>query len=185
LREADVGVHSFPKSTEFMIAPEPAGTLPSFKYGVYHLAMENCPHCQVAKPLLTRVWEASSANVPNRNLDGMWAAYLCSSCGRTVVTFSSNGKDIEQIWPEQKTLSDDIPVRARKTLREALKTRDISPSSSIFSCARAVSFMLEEKGIPHDSDKSLHDKIEEAAAVQIIIPDMKTWAHQIRLRGPI
>jgi len=98
-----------------------------------------------------------------------------------VLTLSPNGKDIEQIWPEQQTLSEGIPARARKALSEALKTMDISPSSSIFSCDRAVNFMLDAKGIPLNRDQSLHEKIEEAAAKQIVIPDMKTWANQIRL----
>jgi hypothetical protein len=41
--------------------------------------------------------------------------------------------------------------------------------------------MLDAKGIPLDSDQSLLAKIEEAAAEQIIIPDMKTWPHEIGL----
>jgi hypothetical protein len=41
--------------------------------------------------------------------------------------------------------------------------------------------MLDVKGIPLDSGQSLHAKIEDSAAQQKIIPDMKTWAHEIRL----
>jgi hypothetical protein len=41
--------------------------------------------------------------------------------------------------------------------------------------------MLDAKGIAVGTGKKLYAKIEEAAAQQIIIPDMKTWAHEIRL----
>ena len=80
-------------------------------------------------------------------------------------------------------LPADIPARAHRALSEAIKITGAALSASIISCARAVEFILDAKGIAVGTGKKLYAKIEEAAAQQNIIPDMKTWAHEIRLAG--
>jgi hypothetical protein len=151
------------------------------QHGDTHLDLENCPHCQVAKPLLTLLWSTPPYLYNNEQFDGGWGMYKCSKCRRVILTCAPGYEEIQHIWPKPVDLSQDIPARIRRALSEAIKTRDVAPSGSIMSCARAVELMLDPKGIAIGSGQSLHAKIEEAADKQIIIPDMKTWAHEIRL----
>jgi hypothetical protein len=143
-----------------------------------HIDLENCPHCQIANPLLVLHWFAPSGDI---QLNGGWGVYSCSKCLRCILTWAPTVGEIQHIWPQSMILPDDIPPRAHRALREAIKITGVAPSASIISSARAVEFMLDAKGICVGTGKKLYAKIEEAAAQQIIIPDMKTWAHEIRL----
>ncbi len=93
------------------------------------LDLENCPQCQVTKPLLTKLWDSIGHN----EIDGGWAVYQCSKCLRMILAHAPDYEEIQQIWPKQKVLSDDIPPRARKTLGEAIKIVNIAPPSSIMT----------------------------------------------------
>jgi hypothetical protein len=155
------------------------------RHGDTHLDLENCPQCGVATPLLTQKWYGPSLylnlNERRDQFDGGWSVYLCSKCRRVILARAPDYEEIQEILPRQMDLPVEIPGRARRALSEALKITGMAPSLSILSCARAVEFMLDAKGIAVGTGKILYGKIEEAAAKQIIIPDMKTWAHEIRL----
>jgi hypothetical protein len=150
-------------------------------HGDVHIELENCPQCQVTKPLLTQLWCSPSYLYNNDKFDGAWSVYICSKCRRVILACAPGYEEIQDILPRQMVLPRDIPDRARRALSEAIKITGTAPSASIISCARAVEFMLDAKGIGVGTSKKLYAKIEEAAVQQIIIPDVKTWAHEIRL----
>jgi hypothetical protein len=116
-------------------------------HGDTYLDLENCPQCQVTKPLLTQQW-FSPPHLYNDDLfDGGWSVYKCSKCRRVILACAPGYEEIQDILPRQMALPTEIPDRARRALSEAIKITATAPSASIISCARAVEFMLDAKGI--------------------------------------
>jgi hypothetical protein len=149
-------------------------------HGNLHLDLENCPQCQVAKPLLTQQWFSPPHLYNNDQFDGGWAVYQCSKCRRVILTCAPGYEEIQLIWPKQMILPTEIPDRARKALSEAVKIIGAAPSASIIQTQRAVELMLHEKGVTVGKKIVFNDKIKEAADKQIIIPAMVDWANEIR-----
>jgi hypothetical protein len=150
------------------------------QHGDTHLDLENCPQCQVAKPLLTQIWFSPPYLYNNDLFDGGWAVYQCSKCRRVILTCAPGYEEIRLIWPKQTILPTEIPDRARKALSEAVKIMGAAPSASIIQSQRAVELMLHAKGVTVGKDVTFNDKIKEAADKQIMIPAMVDWANEIR-----
>jgi hypothetical protein len=146
--------------------------------GTGHLDLENCPQCQITKPLLSQRW--STLKYEGLDIHGGWAVYHCSKCRRFILAWAPEFGEVQHIWPQPLVLSEDIPLRVRKALDEATKIRDVAPSASIIQSQRAVELMLHEKGVAVGKNVTFNDKIKEAAANQIIIPAMADWANEIR-----
>ena len=142
------------------------------------LTMDRCPHCGIAKPALTRTWNAATTSHSGGN-KRVWAAYACSSCGGVVLACSPDGSgmQISQYWPESPTVSDSVPERARQFLSQALVSLH-APSGAVMLTASAVDSMLKEKGL---KDGSLSSRIKNAAETHLITAEMAAWAHEIRL----
>ena len=87
------------------------------------------------------------------------------------------GAEINQIWPEQQTVSETIPTRAREFLSQAIASLH-APSGAVMLTASAVDAMLKERGL---KSGSLNARIDEAAAGHLITPEMAAWAHEVRL----
>ncbi|WP_292932063.1 DUF4145 domain-containing protein [Novosphingobium sp. PASSN1] len=85
--------------------------------------------------------------------------------------------EIFRCFPEAKRASDDIPVRARNYLQQALDSRH-APDGAIMLAASAIDWMLKEKGY---KDGSLYSRIEKASQDGLFTSEMRDWAHEIRL----
>ncbi|WP_186296794.1 DUF4145 domain-containing protein [Cupriavidus campinensis] len=85
-------------------------------------------------------------------------------------------------WPEPKTYSQDIPQKPRKSLDEARAALS-TPSLSIVGSARAIDYMLKERG--YKGDESLFRRIAAAADDHVITQDMKEWADEVRRESNI
>lgn len=84
-----------------------------------------------------------------------------------------------RLWPEPHVYSEDLPDRVRRALADARGTLG-HPSASIVMSARAVDFMLKEKGL---KTGKLYERIKLAAQQGIITADMKDWADEVRLES--
>jgi len=84
---------------------------------------------------------------------------------------------ISQIWPSPKTVAEEIPVRAREFLSQAIDSLH-SPAGAVMLTASALDAMLKDKGY---KDGSLNDRIDEAAKDHLITAEMAAWAHEVRL----
>lgn len=142
------------------------------------LALDRCPHCNVAKPLLGRVWGAESADHAGAN-KRFWSTYQCASCGGVmlVVSPANANQDITHMWPTPQVVADEVPARAREFLSQAISSLH-APAGAVMLTASAVDAMLKDKG---QKEGSLNARIEAAAKAHLITAEMAAWAHEIRL----
>ena len=151
------------------------------------LEMDSCPHCGKPHPTLEQARGEFLTTKNHKGLkDRWWGIYFCKSCGGVVTASaprippSSNqphGHPIGEIYPSTPTISDAIPDKARKLLRQAQNSLH-APAGAIMLSASAVDAMLKEKGYTKDS---LYKRIDQAAADHLITDAMAKWAHEIRL----
>jgi len=142
------------------------------------LELERCPHCKIAYPLLTRVWNmatADHAKVSRR----FWSTYLCNSCGGVILAVSpiDAAHDIICIWPSPQAVAEEVPARARDFLSQAIGSLH-APAGAVMLTASAVDAMLKDKG---HKDGALNTRIDAAANAHLITAEMAAWAHEIRL----
>ena len=145
------------------------------------LGCERCPHCQVAKPKLTKAWVQETNNSSGGN-KRWWALYLCSSCGGAVLTVVNgpNSKaEITAIWPTVEVVPDELPQRAKEYLEQAISSL-AAPAGAVILAASSVDSMLKAKGL---TSGTLNTRIDEAAKTHLITTDMAAWAHEIRLEA--
>lgn len=142
------------------------------------LELERCPHCKVAKPLLGRVWHMDTADHAKEN-KRFWSTYLCKSCGGVILAVSpfNVDHDITCIWPAPQAVAEEVPVRAREFLSQAIASLH-APAGAVMLTASAVDAMLKDKG---HKDGSLNSRIDSAAEAHLITAEMAAWAHEIRL----
>jgi hypothetical protein len=95
----------------------------------------------------------------------------------TVAPFTNDVGEITETWPASRAVSDDVPPRAKEYLTQAIASKK-APAGAIMLAASAIDSMLKDKGY---KDGSLNKRIEEAAAQNLITPEMAFWAHDIRL----
>ena len=137
------------------------------------LALERCPRCGIAKPLLTRHHMLNSQK-------GHWAMYGCSVCeGVLLVLATQQDGDMKECLPAPTDISEEVPARPRGYLRQAQETFG-QPSASIVMSASAIDAMLKKCGL---SEGSLYARIDKAASEHLITTDMAKWAHQVRLEA--
>lgn len=142
------------------------------------LALERCPHCNVAKPLLSRVWANYSADHADGN-KRYWSNYQCASCGGIVLVVSPFDANhaISHMWPAPQVVADEVPERARDFLSQAISSLH-APAGAVMLTASAVDAMLKDKG---QKEGSLSARIDAAANAHLITAEMAAWAHEIRL----
>lgn len=143
------------------------------------LPLERCPHCNVAKPLLRRIWGPMITNDHSGSNARAWSAYNCVTCGGVVQVCSLKAPDnkITHTWPTQTAVAEEVPPRARDFLSQAIASRH-APAGAVMLTASAVDAMLKDKGY---KEGSLNARIDAAAKDNLITPEMATWAHEIRL----
>ena len=135
------------------------------------LALDRCPCCGIATPLLTRRFAIAVRY-------HYYALYTCSVCpGAILARAQADGGNIEQCWPPTVSVSEHVPARPREYLRQAQESLG-QAAGSLMLCASAVDAMLKDKGF---KDGSLKARIDKAADQHLITLDMGKWAHQVRL----
>jgi len=148
----------------------------NIKDNKFHI--DSCPHCQINKPNLQQVYNATFRDSENceRNT---WYVFYCNNCYGlvTVETALNNPKNITKYFPSNETISEEIPYPAKTHLEDAIKTVH-SPPASIMVASRSLDEMLLAIGY---KDKNLYDKLTRASADGKITSDMESWAHKVRL----
>lgn len=135
------------------------------------------PHCQIAKPLLTEVFNLETED-HSGNDQRKWGIYRCSSCGGLITAYAFEFNEFAIDWfPKSNTLDDDIPERPRIYLLQALESLH-APSGSIMLSASSVDSMLKIKGY---TEGNLYSRIDKAAKDHLTTNEMASWAHQVRL----
>lgn len=154
------------------------------------LELKTCPHCGIAKPLLSAVAlgiGGKSTVYQTSKKDGhtlCWSLYQCSSCGQMVLARSSNTtsvgvikRHVDGIWPSQVTVEEAVPAKAKILLEQAISSVH-APAGAVMLCASAVDAMLKEINL---KDGSLYARINKAVEQHLITPQMASWAHEVRL----
>ena len=150
------------------------------------LALHRCPHCQIAKPLLT----FGSMDYQSATQSRMWHAYVCSNC-KNVVTAKGHTEMVEipggreratfadAVFPDPKVVQELVPDPARKYLEQAHRTLGDAPDAAAMVASSSVDAMLKNKGFD-DRKKSLHERIEQAVKARVLTEDMGKWAQHVR-----
>ena len=143
------------------------------------LPLDRCPHCNIAKPRLTRQWGAGIYKSHDGRNQRSWSLYLCDSCGGIVLVTSPTdpNQPISQIWPSPQSVADVVPVRAREFLSQAIASLH-APAGAVMLAASAIDAMLKDKGYKAGS---LNNRIDAAAKDHLITAEMAAWAHEVRL----
>jgi hypothetical protein len=141
------------------------------------LTLERCPHCNIDKPNLPRLWTGPTSDFKDTNRR-QWATYVCQRCGGVVTACSQEKKDqVIDFFPKSAAIDQSIPERAKVFLRQAMDSLH-SPSGAVMLAASAVDAMLKAKDYKQGS---LYSRIDQSAADHVITPEMAKWAHQVRL----
>lgn len=96
-----------------------------------------------------------------------------------VVSPVDQNHEITSMWPAPQIVADEIPIRAREFLSQAISSIH-APAGAVMLTASAVDAMLKDKGY---KDGSLSARIETAAKAHLITAEMAAWAHEIRLEA--
>ena len=148
------------------------------------LALHRCPHCEVAKPLLSYCQLDYRSGANHR----MWFAYVCSNC-QNVVTARGHRQSVDggrrqtiiadAVFPGAKVVQDQVPEPARNYLEQAHRTLGDAPDAAALIASSSVDAMLKNKGFD-DRKQNLHDRIDKAVEARLLTEDMGKWAHHVR-----
>jgi DNA-directed RNA polymerase subunit RPC12/RpoP len=142
-----------------------------------NLDLDRCPHCSVAKPNLVTAHTLETANSKGSN-KRTWRVYVCSKCGGAVlVSKSSGGIHVENMYPSAATVDNTIPNPAFSYLQQANDSIH-APAGAVMLAASSIDAMLKNKGY---TNGSLFSRIDKAAEEHLITSDMAKWAHEVRL----
>lgn len=143
------------------------------------LPLDRCSHCNIAKPLLDRIFGPVDSTNYAENASSAWSLYRCNTCGGLVLARSP--KDVRyaitDIWPSPQSVADEIPDRAREFLNQSIASIH-APAGAVMLAASAVDAMLKAKNY---KTGNLNSRINKAAEDHVITQEMAAWAHDIRL----
>lgn len=154
--------------------------------------VERCPHCGIARPLLTSIWNETLTFTGDR-AGRRYAIFQCSSCFRGILaeghmyfigelglpTDTKASLKIEKLYPAHPVVDEAIPEDARRYLKQAMDTLHAPDASAVMS-ASAVDAMLKAKGY---AEGSLYTRIGQAVDAHILTEAMGDWAHAVRLEA--
>ena len=144
---------------------------------IQQLDIEQCPHCQVDKPLLTNT-TTSETTAAVGGQKRRWKCFTCSRCGGVVTAAAeSDGAPVQEMYPSQAEIDERIPEAAKEYLSQAVRSL-IAPAGAVMLASSAVDAMLKAKGY---KEGTLYSRINEAAADNLITDEMALWAHGVRL----
>lgn len=89
----------------------------------------------------------------------------------------SRGGNVEDHFPNSRSVSEDIPDKPRILLQQAFDSIH-APAGAVMLAASAVDSMLKLNGY---TEGSLYTRIEKAVVEHLITKEMAQWAHEIRL----
>ena len=145
------------------------------------LPLQRCPHCGIAKPLL------STLNLYHQASESeLWDAFLCSNCKGIVlakghIATSESGQFYRVLgtFPSAPAVEEEVPEPARNYLEQAHRTLGDAPDAAALIASSSVDAMLKNKGFG-DPKKTLNQRIEQAVADRLLTEDMGRWAHHVR-----
>jgi hypothetical protein len=141
------------------------------------LALDRCPHCNVAHPFLPVKYEFTTKDSNGANTR-CWRFYVCSLCGGVVTAWAPKpGNSVRELFPGATSVDENIPDKAREFLRQAIHSLH-APAGAVMLTASAVDAMLKEKGY---NDGHLYPRINKAVDDHLITKEMAQWAHEVRL----
>ena len=141
------------------------------------LALDRCPHCNVAQPFLPVRHELTTKDSNGAN-PRCWRFYVCSLCGGVVTAWAPKpGNSVRELFPESTSVDENIPNKAREFLRQAIHSLH-APAGAVMLTASAVDAMLKEKGY---TEGNLYPRINKAVEDHLITKEMAQWAHEVRL----
>ena len=156
-----------------------------YKFGGQLLGIDNCPHCNVSKPLLRRVFSLVENQIAPRGDGGPpsgWSVYRCTSCGY-LVTAKGQESDtgphpyVETIFPPLWSVNECVPTRVALYLVQAHRTLS-SPDASVIMSASSIDAMLKDHDLP---EGTLRERIDIAVQQSILTQRMADWGHRVRL----
>lgn len=131
--------------------------------------LSRCPQCGIASPRLTQI-----VNDYVSDESGFWEIYQCATCDNYIM--ANRKDDAVQVFPNDRSkVSPNLPARAAEYLVQALAS---APAGAVMLAASAVDAMLRAKGY---KEGNLFSRIDKAEVDRIITPEMKEWAHEVRL----
>lgn len=147
---------------------------------LYHnLTIERCPHCSIDNPNLASIHTVETKTHDQKN-QRFWGVFSCKRCGGLVTAFSRSQRgEIEEYFPDNTKVDENIPDRAKSYLEQALISIH-SPAGAVMLAASAIDSMLKEKGY---TEGTLYKRIKQAAADNLLTKEMETWAHEVRLEA--
>ena len=147
-------------------------------YGV-----SRCPHCSVAKPLMT------CAQSPTFHREGKYEFYFyftafCSHCRHHTLFYAQstenntkNTMEVKRQFPTLVEVDEELPERAKNFLKQAYESRH-APDGALMLAASSIDAMLKDKGL---KSGTLYKRIEDATEKNLLTSEMSQWAHEIRL----
>lgn len=154
-----------------------------------YIEPRNCPHCGVSKPYMGKCHEFRTVD---GNSSGAlcygWKIFVCNACAYPVIKgyfLEYGAKEIPKesmnkaellLLPKPKTAHEDIPLKARSFLQQAMESLH-APSGAIMLCASCVDEMLKQNGY---TDDTLHSRIGKANDDHLLTDQMKEWADDIK-----
>ena len=117
------------------------------------LGLHRCPHCGIAKPLMSRCSLGHKTSGEN----ALWAAYVCSSCNNVLTAKGQiiNGRIyVDETFPRAKSVKGELPEPARKYLEQAHQTIGEAPDAATMVASSSVDAMLKSKGFKGKGDSS-------------------------------
>lgn len=147
------------------------------------LELPRCPHCSVNRPNLSAEAHVRTTNHSGQN-HRYWVIYNCANCGGAILTASRNiqdsyGAEVIEQYPTGLRVAEQIPERAKSFLAQSQASLH-APAGAVMLAGSAVDAMLKAKGLVNGS---LFKRIDEAETQHVITPDMKDWAHEVRLEA--
>lgn len=146
------------------------------------LFFDRCPHCGIASPSIHRHGEVFDTQQMKTGGRTTWGVYSCRSCGGVITARGARSDEpgllnlIAETFPPEKTVAAELPDAARHYLMQAFETLS-APDAAVLMAASAVDAMLKEKNL---DEGSLNQRIDKAAELRILTPEMAQWAHSVR-----
>jgi Domain of unknown function (DUF4145) len=151
-----------------------------------------CSHCGVSNPLITKTTQLMIHDHREHvNFNEWYFCGVCSKCNHQILFhgWAHRKNDIQigephevhifKYYPESISVDENIPIKARDYLSQALESLH-APDGAVMLSASAIDAMLKDQGYSNKKE-SLYNRIEMACSDGLLTESMRDWAHEIRL----
>ena len=143
--------------------------------------IERCPHCGVASPEMTLIFQSKLFIRPEGAYGHRWAMYQCNSCYLVILAQSDVGNaqtiTVKSLYPTFYTPDAELPERVRTYIKQAADSLH-APDGAAMLAGAAVDAMLKEKGY---IGGSVYSRTDQAVQDGVLTKEMAEWAHDVRL----